>query len=65
MFQNTSSQHIFEYLVDSLILAIRLRVIGRTMDQMSSEGGVQLLPKVSDKLRTSVGDYHPRNFMQA
>jgi hypothetical protein len=50
LFQNTGSQHIFEYLVDSLSLAIRLWVIGRTMDQVSSEGRVQLLPKASDKL---------------
>jgi hypothetical protein len=31
-------------------LAIHLRVIGQTMDQVSPEGRVQLLPKVSDKL---------------
>jgi hypothetical protein len=31
-------------------LAIRMWVIGRTVDQVSSEGRVQLLPKVSDKL---------------
>jgi hypothetical protein len=27
------------------------------VDHVSFEGRVQLLPKVSDKLRTSVGDY--------
>jgi hypothetical protein len=37
MFQNTCSKHIFKYLVDSLSLAIRLQVIGRTVDQMSLE----------------------------
>jgi hypothetical protein len=26
---------------------------------------VQLLPKASDKLRTSIGEYHPLNSMQA
>jgi hypothetical protein len=48
MFQNTCSHHIFKDLVDSLGLAIRLRVMGRTVDQVSPEGRVQLLPKVSD-----------------
>jgi hypothetical protein len=57
MFQNTCPQHILEYLVDLLSLAIRLRVIGQIVDQVSFEGRVQLLPKASDKLRTSVGDY--------
>jgi hypothetical protein len=50
MFQNIGSQHIFEYLVDSLSLAIRLRGIGRTVDQVGSEERVQLLPKASDEL---------------
>jgi hypothetical protein len=35
------------------------------MDQVSPEGCVQLLPKVNDKLRTSVGDYCLRNSVQA
>jgi hypothetical protein len=65
MFQNTGPQHIFEYLVDSLSLAIHLWVIGRTLDQVSSEGREQLLPKTRDKLRTSVGDYHLQNSVQA
>jgi hypothetical protein len=46
---DTDSQHIFKYLVDSPCLAIRLRVIGRTVDQMGSKGCMQLLPKASDK----------------
>jgi hypothetical protein len=50
IFQNTSSQHIFKDLADLFCLAIRLWVIGRTMDQASLEGHVQLLPKASDKL---------------
>jgi hypothetical protein len=50
MFQNTGSQHIFKYLIDSLSLAIRLWVIGRAVDQVSPERYVQLLPKGSDKL---------------
>jgi hypothetical protein len=61
MFQNTDSQHIFKDLVDSLSLAIRLWVIGQTVDQVSPEGCVKLLPKVSDKLQTSVGDCRLRN----
>jgi hypothetical protein len=65
MFQNTGSKHIFKYLVDLLSLAIRLRVIGRTVDQTSPEGRMQLLPKASDKLRTLVGDYCLWNSMQA
>jgi hypothetical protein len=31
------------------------------MDQVSPEERMKLLPKVSDKLRTSIGDYHLRN----
>jgi hypothetical protein len=58
VFHDIGSEHIFEYLVDSLSLAIHLWVIGRTMDQMGSEGRMQLLPKASDKLRISVRDYH-------
>jgi hypothetical protein len=50
MFQNIGLEHIFKDLVDSLSLAIRLWVIGRTVDQVNPEGCVQLLPKVSDKL---------------
>jgi hypothetical protein len=61
MFQNTGSQHIFKDLVDSLSLAIHLRVIGRSVDQVSPEGRVQLLSKANDKLRTLIGDYHLRN----
>jgi hypothetical protein len=60
---DTGSLHIFKYLVDSLSLAIRLQVIGRIVDHMGSEGCVQLLPKASDKLRTSVGDYCLLNFL--
>jgi hypothetical protein len=43
--------HIFQDLVDSLSLVIRLWVIGRTINQVSLEKRVQLLPKASDKLR--------------
>jgi hypothetical protein len=50
MFQNTGSQHVFKDLVDSFSLAIHLRVIGQTVDQVSPEEHVQLLPKVSNKL---------------
>jgi hypothetical protein len=50
MFQNTGSLHIFKDLVDSLSWDIHLQVIGRTVDQVSSEGCVQLLPKASEKL---------------
>jgi hypothetical protein len=50
MFQNIGSKHIFKYLVDSLTLAIRLQVIGQTVDQASPEGHVQLLLEASDKL---------------
>jgi hypothetical protein len=39
-------------------LAIRLWVIGQTVHQVSPEGCVQLLQKASDKLRTSIRDYH-------
>jgi hypothetical protein len=35
------------------------------MDQVSPEGRVQLLPKASDNLQTSVRDYHLQNSMQA
>jgi hypothetical protein len=35
------------------------------MDQVSPEGRVQLLLKVSDKLRTSVEDYRLQNSVQA
>jgi hypothetical protein len=45
VFHDAGSQHIFEYLVDSLSLAIRLWVIGQIVDQVSFEGRVQLLPK--------------------
>jgi hypothetical protein len=45
-------------LVDSLSLAIRLWVIGQTVDQVSPKGHVQLLPNASDKLLASVRDYH-------
>jgi hypothetical protein len=38
-------------------------VIGRTVDQVSPEGRVKLLPKVSDKLRTSVRDYCLQNLV--
>jgi hypothetical protein len=54
-----------EYLVDLLSLAICLWVISRTVDQMGSEGRVQLFPKVSNKLRTLVGNYHLWNSVQA
>jgi hypothetical protein len=50
IFQNIGSKHIFKYLVDSLSLAIHLWVIGQTMDQVSPEGCVQVLPKASDEL---------------
>jgi hypothetical protein len=63
MFQNTCSQYIFKDLVDSLSLAIRPWVISRTVDQVSPEGRVQLLPKVSDKLQTSVRAYQLQNSM--
>jgi hypothetical protein len=61
MFYNIDSQHIFKDLVDLLSLATHLRVIGRTVDQVSPEGREKLLPKVSDKLRTSVRDYCLQN----
>jgi hypothetical protein len=48
-------------LIDSLSLTIRLRVIGRTVDQVNPEGRVQLFPKASVKLLTSVRDYHHWN----
>jgi hypothetical protein len=60
---DTGSQHIFEYLVDLLSLAICLWVIGRAVDQVSFEVRVQLLPKASDKLRDSVGGDHLQNSM--
>jgi hypothetical protein len=37
---DTGSQHVFQDLVDSLCLAIRLWVVGRTVDQVSFEGRV-------------------------
>jgi hypothetical protein len=48
-------------LVYSLSLAIHLWVIGQTVDQVSSKGRVQLLPKVSEKLQVSVRDYRLQN----
>jgi hypothetical protein len=65
MFLNACSKHIFKYLVDALSLAIYLWVIGRTVDQVSPEGRVHLLPKASNKLRTPVGDYYFWNSVQA
>jgi hypothetical protein len=65
MFQNTGSKDIFKDFVDLLSLAIRLRAIGRTMDQVSFEGRVLLLPKVTNKLLTLVRDYQLRNSIQA
>jgi hypothetical protein len=62
---DTGSQHVFQDLVDSFHLAIRLWVVGRTMDQVSPKGCVQVLPKASDKLRTSIEDYRLWNSMQA
>jgi hypothetical protein len=37
---DTDPQHVFQDLVDLLCLAIRLWVVGRTVDQASSEGRV-------------------------
>jgi hypothetical protein len=61
---DTGSQHVFQDLVDSLRLTIRLWVVGQTVDQVSSVVRLQLLPKASDKLRTSIGDYHLWNSVQ-
>jgi hypothetical protein len=45
-------------------LAIRLRMIGQTVNQVSPEGRVQLLPKASDKLSPSIKNDHLRNSLQ-
>jgi hypothetical protein len=44
------SQDVFQDLVDLLHLAIRLWVVGQTVDQVTPEARVQLFPKASDKL---------------
>jgi hypothetical protein len=52
--QDTSSEHIFKNLIYSFCLTIGLRMISQAVDQMCSQGSMQLLPETSDKLGPSV-----------
>jgi hypothetical protein len=52
--QHTSLKHIFKNLIHSLCFTIDLRMIRRTVDQIRSQGSMQLLLEMSDKLRSSV-----------
>jgi hypothetical protein len=54
--QNTSTKHIFNDLIDSFSLSISLEMISCTSDDMGAQTLMQLLSKVSNKNRSSIGD---------
>jgi hypothetical protein len=54
--QNTSTKYIFNDLIDSFSLSISLEMISCTSDDMGAQTLMQLLSKVSNKNRSSIGD---------
>jgi hypothetical protein len=58
-------KHIFNDLVDSLSLSVGLRMIGCTVDEVSFQILMQLLPKMCHKDRSSVKNNGLQNTMVA
>jgi hypothetical protein len=63
-FQNTRLQHIFKYLIYSLCLPTSLRMIGRTVEQLSTQGFVKFFPEFGYKLRSTIQHYCLWNTVQ-
>jgi hypothetical protein len=53
---HTHMEHVFQHLVHMLCLTISLWMISRAVDQVSTQRSMQLLPKMNDKLSSSVKD---------
>jgi hypothetical protein len=62
--QHTSLGHIFKNLIFSFLLTIGLRMISRPVDQLCSQGSMQLLLEMSDKLGPSIINDGLRHIMQ-
>jgi hypothetical protein len=58
-------KHIFDDLIDSFCLSISLGMISRALDEMGAQTLMQLLPKVSNEDRSSIGDDGLRDGMIA
>jgi hypothetical protein len=56
IYQNTSTEHIFDDFIDSLRLSISLGVISWAADEMGAQTLMYLLPKMSNEDRSSIGD---------
>jgi hypothetical protein len=56
IFHHTCTEHILKHLVHTLCLTIDLRVISRTVDQVSTQRSMQLLTETSNELCSSVRD---------
>jgi hypothetical protein len=63
MFHHTCSEHILHNLIFSFYLAICLPVTSWGVDQVSSDGSMQLLPEMKNKLWPSIGNDHLLNSM--
>jgi hypothetical protein len=62
--QHTSLGHIFKNLIFSFLLTIGLRMISRPVDQLCSQGSMQLLLEMTDKLGPSIINDGLRHTMQ-
>jgi hypothetical protein len=49
-------KHIFDDLIDSFCLSVSLGMISRASDEMGAQTFMQLLQKVSNEDRSSIGD---------
>jgi hypothetical protein len=58
-------KHIFDDLIDSFCLSVSLGMISRASDEMGAQTLMQLLPKVSNEDRSSIGDDGLRDAMIA
>ena len=57
-------EHIFEDLINPFRLTIGLRVVSRTANELSTKGCVKVLPKMCNKLCSTVRNDSPGYSMQ-